>query len=102
MVAVDREGSSCGLHLVISCDVVLDEKRNAMARTTNLSSAAFVIELTSDSNCIGIYLDDGVQQRLKRLHASDVTLRQLPACQLGGSHQGLKLRNRGFNKLFVA
>src|SRR5436305_952316 len=53
-----RHRSSRGLHLVISCDVVLDEKRNAMERTTNLSLAAFVIETGGDRNGIWIYFDD--------------------------------------------
>jgi len=53
VVAVNRERSCRRLHLVISCDVVLDEKRDAMEWTTNLSAAPFVIELRGDRNCIG-------------------------------------------------
>src|SRR5438874_10049362 len=102
MVAVNREGSSCGLHLVISCDVVLDKKRDAMERTTNLSSAAFVIEPCGDRDRIRIQLNHRVQQRIERLDASDVILRQFPARQLAGRHGTLKLGNTLFNKVKTA
>src|SRR6266568_2892792 len=48
MVAVDRQRSRRGLHVVVSRDVVLDQNGNPMERTTHLSLAALVVQMLRD------------------------------------------------------
>jgi len=47
-------------------------------------------------------LNDRMQQRIKRLNATNVTKRQLPTHQLPGSHEPPEAEGCGFNEIETA
>src|SRR5439155_18825835 len=89
MVAVNREGSSCGLHLVISCDVVLDEKWNSMERATNMSSSSRLERARWEyEQCLRLELHIvGLKLRLRRWRSSESVRR-------GGWHRNGRFHHR--------
>src|SRR5260370_25762345 len=90
------------MHLVISRDVIFNEEWDSMERSTNVSVAAFSIELSGDRYRIRIYFDNRMQRRIQRLDALNVTVRQFLAGQLTGGHGSLKFEDTLFNEIKTA
>src|SRR6266481_10199376 len=73
-----------------------------MERTADMSRPAFVIELGGDRNRIRICFDNRMQQRIERLDATNVPLRQVPARELAGRHRILKFEDTFLDEIKTA
>ena len=65
-----------------------------MQRTTDVSRAAFVVELRGNGHRVGICLDDGAEQWVQCLDALQVPLGKLLACEHARRQQRLQFRYR--------
>src|SRR5262245_18181800 len=102
MAAQESQRPRGRLHVVVCRDVVLDQNRNPMQRTADMSPAALVVEVLRDGYGIWICLDYRVKQRVQGRNAPEITFYQILAAYLTRSHCGLKLGNALFNKVKTA
>ena len=92
-----RQRAGRGLHRVVGGDVVLEQDRDAVQRTTVRARPAFAIEPRGDPDRLRVGLDDGAEQRVQSIDPPQVGLRQLAAGELAGCHERLQVRDVASN-----